>query len=974
MPTLDQSKRLTVMISSTVRDLPEHRKEAIDACLRQGMFPIVMEHLSARDEDAIAASLSMVNQADIYLGIFADRYGYIPPGHTISITEMEYHQAVKRGIPRLFFLMHHDHLTNTVDGECGEKARKLQLFKTRVATERIVNYFSSPVDLRAHIINSLSHYRNKNLTELHYVSDIPTPPECYIAHPYTLLQTSTLIGRQTELSLLTDWITNQASALYHTGILTIVALGGMGKSAMTWKWFQEIAPVEMKHLAGRMWWSFYESNASFPQFILCALAYVSGKSKEEFKHLSSPELEKLLLDILNREPFLIVLDGLERLLIAYARIDASRLIDNELDQQTANGVAGAHSLPESAAQSFLGQHPLRKTVDPYIGTFLRKLAMVRASRVLVSTRLFPADLQTETGGERPGTKAIFLHGLIDDDALNLWRAFGVSGDSKTLLPLFHTFGNHPLLIQILAGMVANDRHTPGKFDLWYQNHPDFNPFRLPLIQAQSHVLAIALRGLDEVTQRVLFNIAAFRMPSTYDTLVALFVGEQRLFEREDGIVQTLTDLEDRGLLGWDRRANRYDLHPIVRGVTWAGLNITTKQDIYETLHSHFSSLPSPKKDVKSIEDLTGSIELYNSLIGLRRFDDAFVLFNQRLFDPLISLGAVYNAKELLEALFPLRHNGIPQLDSILDQSSALAMLAICAVDQPKQAIEWYRLSIKIGLTENIDNMLHLELIQSLLAEQLCFSGMLYQAELSISQALKQARDISDITDESYALDVLGLILAARGKYKEGEQASRQALKLMDTKMSRRKYLAYDSYALSSLWSEHYARAYSLAKVAKNYYQNPSFDLRKPRALWLCGKAALKLGKLSDATKYLHEALTQARELSLIIEELPARVCLAELQRQQGNLKIAHEFLNDVLEIAERGSFRLCHADAYNVLTQIALDEGNTKAAIHAAYRAYHLAWCDGFPYVYYQALQRAEKYLLDLNAPIPVLPPFNLPT
>ena len=62
-----------VMISSTARDLPEHRKQVLDACLRQDMFPIMMEHLPASDADAIAESLRMVNEADLYLGIFAYR-------------------------------------------------------------------------------------------------------------------------------------------------------------------------------------------------------------------------------------------------------------------------------------------------------------------------------------------------------------------------------------------------------------------------------------------------------------------------------------------------------------------------------------------------------------------------------------------------------------------------------------------------------------------------------------------------------------------------------------------------------------------------------------------------------------------------------------------------------------------------------------------------------------------------------------
>src|SRR2546421_7831489 len=97
------AEHIDVMISSTARDLPAHRKEAMDACLRQGMHPIMMEHLPASDADAIKASLDMVNEAEIYLGIFAHRYGYVPKGYDISITEMEYNRAVDRGIPRLMF-------------------------------------------------------------------------------------------------------------------------------------------------------------------------------------------------------------------------------------------------------------------------------------------------------------------------------------------------------------------------------------------------------------------------------------------------------------------------------------------------------------------------------------------------------------------------------------------------------------------------------------------------------------------------------------------------------------------------------------------------------------------------------------------------------------------------------------------------------------------------------------------------------
>src|SRR2546421_11999490 len=86
----DTTGRKKVMISSTAIDLPEHRKEVLDACLRQGMFPVMMDHLPASGADAIQASMRMVNEVDAYLGVFAHRYGFIPEGQNISITEMEY--------------------------------------------------------------------------------------------------------------------------------------------------------------------------------------------------------------------------------------------------------------------------------------------------------------------------------------------------------------------------------------------------------------------------------------------------------------------------------------------------------------------------------------------------------------------------------------------------------------------------------------------------------------------------------------------------------------------------------------------------------------------------------------------------------------------------------------------------------------------------------------------------------------------
>jgi hypothetical protein len=129
--------------------------------------------------------------------------------------------------------------------------------------------------------------------------------------------------------------------------------------------------------------------------------------------------------------------------------------------------------------------------------------------------------------------------------------------------------------------------------------------------------------------------------------------------------------------------------------------------------------------------------------------------------------------------------------------------------------------------------------------------------------------------------------------------------------------------------------------------------------------------LEAAEERLHHALTRARAVHFVGEELPALTALAELRRRQGNPTQAHDLLEDVWEPAERGPYPLVQADAYNVLARIERDAGNTDAAVEAATEAYRAAWCDGPPYAYHRGLEDAKAHLAALGAPEPNLPPFD---
>jgi tetratricopeptide (TPR) repeat protein len=212
---------LKAMISSTAVDLPEHRKQAIEACLsNRAIRPIGMEHLPARDASGVAASLEMVDEADIYIGIYAWRYGWIPEGSDISITEMEFNRAVERGKTILVFLMDDKHQVTKGDVEVSKVAeRKLKKFKARASKGRVHQKFKSPDDLRAKIIQALADLTSRlkpepgqrSLSALH---QLPSAPAAFT-------------GREQELQDLEKALAKQGNIG-----AAIQGMGGVGKTAL----------------------------------------------------------------------------------------------------------------------------------------------------------------------------------------------------------------------------------------------------------------------------------------------------------------------------------------------------------------------------------------------------------------------------------------------------------------------------------------------------------------------------------------------------------------------------------------------------------------------------------------------------------------------------------------------------------------------------------------------------------------------
>lgn len=149
-----------VFISSTSMDLQAYRIAVHDTILALEMLPNDMKYFGSRPGNALEVSLEQVRKADIFIGILARRYGYIPAGETKSITELEYDEAVKKGIPLLMYVLDPDYEWNEEYIEADDAAQeKLQLFKDRIESNHVRRLFTTPESLSQHVSIDLARIK-----------------------------------------------------------------------------------------------------------------------------------------------------------------------------------------------------------------------------------------------------------------------------------------------------------------------------------------------------------------------------------------------------------------------------------------------------------------------------------------------------------------------------------------------------------------------------------------------------------------------------------------------------------------------------------------------------------------------------------------------------------------------------------------------------------------------------------------------
>ena len=95
-------QRLRVFVSSTLRELESERRAVRAAIERLRLAPVMFE-LGARPHPPRELYRAYLEQSDVFIGIYADSYGWVAPGEQISGLEDEYRLAPS-SMPKLIYV------------------------------------------------------------------------------------------------------------------------------------------------------------------------------------------------------------------------------------------------------------------------------------------------------------------------------------------------------------------------------------------------------------------------------------------------------------------------------------------------------------------------------------------------------------------------------------------------------------------------------------------------------------------------------------------------------------------------------------------------------------------------------------------------------------------------------------------------------------------------------------------------------
>ena len=198
-------QRVRVFVSSTLGELAAERRGVTAAITQLRLTPVLFE-LGARPYAPQDLYRAYLKQSDIFIGIYAESYGWVAPGMEVSGLEDEY--RLSAGKPRLIYVK-----------DAVQRQPQLTSFLGAIEAEGVVSYrpFKDADELAALVADDLALL----LTE-RFVTPPAAPPVAPLPAPRW-----PLVDRVEELQTVTGLLRQG-----DVGLVMLTGPGGVGKTAL----------------------------------------------------------------------------------------------------------------------------------------------------------------------------------------------------------------------------------------------------------------------------------------------------------------------------------------------------------------------------------------------------------------------------------------------------------------------------------------------------------------------------------------------------------------------------------------------------------------------------------------------------------------------------------------------------------------------------------------------------------------------
>jgi len=742
------------------------------------------------------------------------------------------------------------------------------------------------------------------------------PPKQFPFEPSLHNQTApeeNFVGREEYLETISDWYKSK-----DVRIGGLIGWGGVGKSALVRKWYDELEANKIRP-DGIFWWGFYR-NAYLEQFLNALLRYVSGGQIEPDTIKSTWEKTERIKEYIGQGAYLIILDGLEQMQEGKSGDEFGKMIHRELTE-----------------------------LLHYLADVLRAGGMC-----LITTRFALKDLDEWKGR---GYENRELVDLSVPDALLMLKKRGVKGGDDDKTGIINKYKGHALSLTSLAGYLS--RYYDG--DIKEAPDIEFVLSDKERFKDVNKLLRRYAEKMSEAERRFLNIFSLFRQEITEGDFAGVFRKEIKGTKLNDSLVK-MNDLDFRdlvnGLVEWrlisyDEAKKTYATHPLIKAYFESDFGKKDKKLCHKRIYAYFGEY-APEK-AETLEEMQPLFEQVYHGCAAGLYDDAFddvyqekIRRGNKHFITHV-LGAWETDLSLVKSFFSEGNlSKMPLVSNRSAQSHLLAIagLALLNTGRPKEAEEPFLTAIKMYIEEN--NWGNASAGYRNLADLQFRSGELESgissAEKALDFAEKAKNDQYIVTSKGY----LGWICYLLGKSEEADNWFHKADKFSMKVFGIRSYSIVGVFYADFLMSmERIDEAFELTK------QNIEICLRQnwPDDISRCHRCLSAIertkGNYEEAENHLKKALEVARKVGMPFLEIEALLESGRLKLDMGRYEDAIGDAEKVLKICGRTGFRLYEPEGELVLAKAYLGLKNFEQAEGFAKSAYEKAvgmkyrWAEG---------------------------------